>query len=491
MEWQQNILLAIAILVPIILLRLKRHDLLLSWVCFTFSVQVFDTVPLTNLPATRIVGLIYLPSAIAQTRSWLKLRPMKAWTINFIYLLILGFFFGYLWPWPDITMSRPFTLAAQGRWLVYSVRLLSDLALTVFVINQMLKPGSVWLAGRALVAGTTTSALAALLETATKIDLYEIITGLEEQLLTIARARGLAGEPRGLGLVCAYGTMILLIGRRKLFAGWAIMLIINLSGLLLTYSASSIVLLGVGVVASWIFLSNRLRWMVSMLIAVTVLLVLTSVILFPQQFEQGSETVLSRLDPERKLSDIPPGTFGQEVAYRLDVFDSSTLLFFFDNPLYAIIGAGPGLVSLPASFYVPPGIYSIIWNPTVGINGLPFHGLLLEISNSGVLGLFLWSVQVYACLSALRLISRIHKNLGEEDADEWEFAYALFLIGAVFHLVQVHSSPIWSVILGIGCAAVKIMSQPRASESFAPSDARSHYGQGRWQMSGVIYHRER
>lgn len=488
MEWQQNILLATAIIVPIILLRLKRRDLLLCWVCFTFPVQVFDTVPVTNLPATRIVGLILLPSAILQTRSWLKLKPMKAWMINFIYLLILGFLFGYLWPWPDITMSRPFTLAAQGRWLVYSMRLLTDLSLIVFVINQALKPGSMWLAGRAFVAGSTVSSLTALFEIATKIDLYEIITGLEEQLLTIARARGLAGEPRGLGLVCAYGIMILLIGRQKLFRGWMIMLVVNLSGLLLTYSASSLVLLGVGIVTAWVFLSNRLRWMVSGLIVVTALLVFTSVMFLPQQFEQGADTVQSRLDPERKLYDIPPGTFGQEIAYRLDVFDSSALLFLIDNPLYAVIGAGPGLVSLPASYYVPPGIYSVIWNPTVGINGLPFHGLLLELSNGGIFGLFLWCVQVYACWIALRRLSRSRSNLKPDEADEWEFAYALFLIGAVFYLVQVHSSPIWSVILGIGCAAVKLTSESKASESFAPADARSRYG---WQPPGVIYHRER
>lgn len=480
MEWQQNILLAIAILVPVILLRLKRPDLLLWWVCLTFSIQVFDTVPLTNLPATRVVGLIYLPSTIMQARSWLTLKPMRAWMINFIYLLILGFLFGYLWPWPDITSSRPFTLAAEGRWLVYSVRLLSDLALTIFIINQARKPGSIFTICRAFAVGSTISAAAALFETATQIDLYKIITGLEEQLLTIARARGLAGEPRGLGLVCAYGIMILLIGRQKLFRTWAVMLIINLSGLLLTYSASSLVLLSVGIITAWVFLSNRLRWMVSGLIIVTAVLVITAVFFLPRQFEQGAETVRSRLDPERKLSDIPPGTFGQEIAYRLDVFDASALLFLLDNPLYAVIGAGPGLISLPASYYVPPGIYSVIWNPTVGVNGLPFHGFLLEISNSGILGLFLWVAQVSACRAALRRISKGRYNLKQSEADEWEMAYTFFLIGAVFHLVQVHSSPIWSVILGVGCAAIGAISKSKSSQNLSPSGVGSRFGQGEW-----------
>ncbi|MBK6799329.1 MAG: hypothetical protein IPG76_21730 [Acidobacteria bacterium] len=49
-----------------------------------------------------------------------------------------------------------------------------------------------------------------------------------------------------------------------------------------------------------------------------------------------------------------------------------------DQPLYAIMGTGPGLVSLPASDYVPPRLYSLIWTPETGVNSPPYHGSYLN-----------------------------------------------------------------------------------------------------------------
>ncbi|MBK6799211.1 MAG: hypothetical protein IPG76_21125 [Acidobacteria bacterium] len=80
--------------------------------------------------------------------------------------------------------------------------------------------------------------------------------------------------------------------------------------------------------------------------------------------------------------------------------------------------------------------------------------MLLELTNSGLIGLLCWLMQVIACWAALRYLYR-NKTLKEEK-DEAELAYALFMIGSVFYMVQVSSSPIWSLFLGIGWAAVKL-----------------------------------
>src|SRR4051794_19360622 len=98
----------VAVIVPLVLFRLKQHKLLLGWVCATVFIQLFDTTMLTNLPAPRFVGLMYLPVAIKSFREWVRFKPVKAWAINYLYLLILGIIFGFLWPWPDTTMMRPF-----------------------------------------------------------------------------------------------------------------------------------------------------------------------------------------------------------------------------------------------------------------------------------------------------------------------------------------------------------------------------------------------
>jgi hypothetical protein len=460
---RQVALVAIAVIVPIILLWTKRERWLLGWVCVTFFLQIFDTVIITNLPAGRIVGLLYLPVALKQLKEWSRLKPVKAWAINYIYLLVLAVFFGLIWPWPDITLARPFTLTAPGRGLIYSVRLLSDLSLTIFIANQIRRPGSLLYLGRAMVLGSTMTAVVGLCYFVSKIDLYYLITGLGEQGLKIERARGLSIEPRALGLACAYGIMILLLGRKRLFKPWIALVFLNLAGLMITYSASSLALLVSGVISAGLFFTNRERGTVILTLALAGLLVFGASLYMPNQFQSAIETIRLRLDPDYKLSDMPPGDFGQEVAYRLDVFDACALLFLLDEPLYALIGAGPGMVSLPASYYVPPGLYSFIWNPSIGINSPPSHGLLLELTNSGLPGLIIWFVQVISCLSALRYI--LLRLRDHNERAEWKFGYSLFLIGSVFYLVQVSSSPVWSLFLAIGWVACQAAREEMAESN--------------------------
>ncbi len=450
---RQIILLSIAISVPVILFRLSRHRALLAWVCLTLFVQILDTSILTNLPTGRIVGLMYLPKAVSTLRDWIRYKPLEAWLINYGYLLILGVAFGFLWPWPDSTMLRPFSLTASGRTLIYSARLLSDFSLAIFVANQLHRPGEIRVIARWMVWGATITAAVGLLYLATGFDLAYAINGFEDITLTAERAHGLSAEPRGMGLACAYGVMILLVGQEKLFRFWQVMMVINLIGLFGTFSTSALALLVTGVVAGWILFSNRTRWAIIFLIVTATLVIMSTSILFPNQFETATRIIGARVDPGMKLEGIPPGTFGEEIAYRLDAFDASALLFLLDHPFYALIGTGPGLISLPASLYVPPGLYSAIWTSDVGINSPPFHGILLEICNSGVPGLALWLFQVISCWSSLRLLANpIHLKV---KAYDWDLGCAIFLTGAVFYLVQVSISPVWSVMLGIGWAAVR------------------------------------
>lgn len=473
---RQIVLLAIALGAPAFLFWTKRERFLLGWVCVTMFVQIFDTTLVTNLPAGRIVGLIYLPAAIIQARAWLRFKPVRAWAANFIYLALLGLLFGWIWPWPDITMARPFTLMAEGRSIIYSVRLLSDFSLAIFIANQLRQPGAINYIGRAMVIGSTLTALAGLAYLAAKFDLYYPLTGIGQQGLLIDRARGLSIEPRALGLSCAYGVMILLLGRKKLFRMWPVLLVINLAALLITYSASSYVLLGAGSLTASLFFSNRERAVAAATLLLAGALTAGAVIYMPERVQYAVDTLQLRLDPDYKLSGIPPGNFGQEIAYRLDVFDACALLFLLDQPLYALIGAGPGLISLPASYYVPPGVYSFIWTAEVGVNSLPFHGLLLEASNSGLLGLLLWFAQVFSCWGALRYL---HLRFGKADEkSEWTFAYAIFIIGAVFYVVQVSSSPVWSVFLGIGWMATKIAAEKLNEERVA--QAKEYFMRTAW-----------
>lgn len=452
-DYRQFILLGVAIIVPLFLYWRRKSRLLLGWLCLTLFVQIFDTTLITNLPASRVAGLLYLPLAILELRNYLSIQPVRLLLLNLLYLILLGLLFGLIWPWPDLTFNRPFTLIAPGRTIIYLSRLISDLSLSVLLVQLLRQvPQSLLTVGRAVALGGVLNALVGMVTFATGADIFYLVTGIGETILLTGRARGLAIEPRAMGMCCDYGLIVLLLLRNRVSSWWLALLIVCLVGVLITYSISSLVLLACGLVTAIVFLTNRVRLMV---VGTAILLSLTVAgarIYLPDRFDQAVQTIRKRVDPEYKLEGIPAGNVGEEVAYRLDVFDASALLFLLDKPIYAVFGTGPGLVTLPASAYIPEGLYSQIWTPEVGINSPPSSGFLLEVSNSGLLGLVFWFLQCLSCLAALRYLTTKAPELDERQ--EWGFAFALFLIGAVLYLVHASHTPVWSLMLSLGWAAI-------------------------------------
>jgi hypothetical protein len=278
------------------------------------------------------------------------------------------------------------------------------------------------------------------------------MTGLNEYVITDAtRPRGLSFEPRALGMACVYGIVLAMIGRRKLGRTWGVALAVCCAGLIVSGSFSAIGLFGAGLVG--VALASQgaeRRVIVGIIIGVAV----TGLLLgagFPGFFHKAIERVQFYGSLENRYSGPAPPSIGEAIAYRLDVFDASALLFLLHNPLYAWIGTGPGLISLPASSYVPPGVYSEIWGPDVGINSPPFHGLLLEVSNTGVLGLLTWCLSVMVCLQAFQRLRSYCRDESERHA--WSAAKAFFLTGALLYAVQASVLPVWGVVLGVGWSA--------------------------------------
>jgi hypothetical protein len=452
-DFRQFILLAIAVAVPLFLYWRRQPRLLLGWICLTLFIQIFDTTIVTNLPASRVAGLLYLPIAIAELHNYVRIQPVRLLLLNLVYLTLLGLAFGFIWPWPDLTFNRPFTLIAPGRTIIYLIRLISDLSLTILLVQLLQQvPKSLLTVGRAVALGGALNALVGMINFAAGVDVFYLVTGIGETILLTGRARGLAIEPRAMGMCCDYGLIVLLLLRHRLSSWWLLLLVINLVGVLITYSISSLVLLGFGLLTATIFLSNRVRMLVLLTGVLLASTVIASWVYLPERFDQASQVIRKRIDPEYKLEGIPAGNLGEELAYRLDVFDASAFLFLLDKPVYAVFGSGPGLIALPASAYIPQGLYSQIWTPEVGINSPPSSGLLLEISNSGLVGLLFWFLQCTSCLAALRYL--VTKLPDADERSEWEFAFALFLIGAVLYLVHTSHTPVWGLMLSLGWAAV-------------------------------------
>jgi hypothetical protein len=454
-ELRPFLLLLAAVAIPAFLLLVGKKEALLVWLGITLSVQVFDSQFFTNLPASRVIGLLCGPGLLAYGFALYRTALGRLWLVNFAYLVLLAIVFGWLWPWPDTTHARPFTLQAGGRSVVYLVKCVTDVSLTVFVASMLREPRRVWLLMKGFLGGAVATACAGLVQAGTGYDLYFSITGLNEYVISnTTRPRGLSFEPRALGMACVYGIVLALIGRRRLGRAWGVALAVCCAGLAVSGSFSAIGLFGAGLAG--VALASRgaeRRVILGLIIGVA----MTGLVLaagFPGFFREAVERIQFYGALENRYSGPAPPTVGEAIAYRLDVFDGSALLFLLKNPLFAWIGTGPGLISLPASSYVPPGVYSEIWSPDVGINSVPFHGLLLEVSNTGVVGLLTWCFSVALCLQAFQRL-RFHCR-DESERHAWLAASAFFLTGALLYVVQASVLPIWGVVLGVGWSAAEM-----------------------------------
>lgn len=448
---QQVILLVIALIVPIILFLINKPRWVLGWVCITLSVHVFDTTLLTNLAAARVVGLLYLPYALLLLPYWIRLTPAWAYILNFGYLLILGFIFGFIIPWPDTTGLRPFILTAPGRMLVYPTRLLADLALTIFMAREFLKPGTLRFVLHMLILGATISAAFGVIWLFVPgFDPYYIVTGLRGlNGIELIRSRGLSFEPRGLGMACAYALLLLLVDPWPLVRVRLPLMLVNLIGFMTAYSTSGIALILIGLLSLWFLGSSHIKLNISLFALVTVIMMVVGSVLYPERIAMAIDTISVHFDGSR-LQGVVPTNFIEQIAYLVDSFDASTILFLAANPFYILTGTGPAMIMLPATEYLPPGLFSIMYGSS-GINGLPTLGLLLELANSGLIGLLLWFTQVGA---GWRALSHLYRNATAQAQFDWYFAYHAFLIGVVFYLLQVSiTSPYWSLFSAIGWAA--------------------------------------
>jgi hypothetical protein len=441
---RQFLLLAIAFGVPAAAFLLNRPRFVTAWIGFTLFVQVFDTSTVTNLPAGRLVGLLFLPTAVATFRNWSKLPPARAWVLNFAYMVLLGAVFGFLFPWPDISGIRPITVQAQGRTIIFLIRTVSDLSLTVFVMRQLVQPGAFDYLRKWMVRGAALSSVFAFVTMRTGIDFYSLITGLRSYGSIDFRPRGLAFEARGLGLACAYGLILLLAKRRRSFRDW-IALVPIAGGLAVSSSSSAYAAAIAGLLVVAFTGSMRVRLAIVAALASVAATFLLVAMLAPAIIASSFYGVSMRLRGRGVVESNRPANAAEELAFHLDVFDASAALFLIRNPVYAITGTGPGLISLPASSHIPEGLYRFVF-PV--IDNPPSHGILLELANTGILGVALWIYQVGSVYVAGRRLRRVRRGLPFPS----RVVTTTFLASAALYAVQVSPSPFWAVFLGIGWA---------------------------------------
>jgi hypothetical protein len=169
-----------------------------------------------------------------------------------------------------------------------------------------------------------------------------------------------------------------------------------------------------------------------------------------------SFNLLQRFSPQ-DLGRLAAGASMDALTVFLDVFDLTAFLALRAYPLAALLGAGPGLISIPGSLFIPDTPrWAWVTASGEGVSNVPSMGILLEWSNGGVIGVLLWVGVVVAVLRAFRRLD----SSDPEHTAEWRLARGAFVVGACAYLLQVSPlSAMWPVLLGLGIGAALVASR--------------------------------
>ena len=215
----------------------------------------------------------------------------------------------------------------------------------------------------------------------------------------------------------------------------------------LSASTSGLIATAAGLGAIWLSHRRVRRYLVRFAIAVLIV----GAAIAAANWDRAS--ALQHLLTERVGSTVRFGvasSWFHEIVYRMEIFDTAAALFFAANPWYGIVGTGPGLVSLPATPFMPVSPYTIGYVDT-GLNSPPTMGWLLELSNGGVIALVLRAGFVVSGARSLRWIVH-HPDRGSRRS--WTVARWAFVGAAVIYLLAAgFLSSVWPLFMGLAMGA--------------------------------------
>jgi len=423
----QIILILVAVVV--VVRRNDRHIVFVLFVSLTadsFGVRALGP----NILLYQFISLLLLPRTLPFLPRLLKRNASIRLIVLYLGLLvILAILFGYVVPWPDTTLQRPWQEQAQGRAVVSLTRHLADFGFLLYLNLAARRTRILKTIVAALLFGLVANLVVATVDRTLGIRIIDVLTSSKALILT--RVGGLNGEPRVLGRVSAIVMLfVFYLGKRRLtlLAGLAL----GLAGLAYSASTSALGALAAALIFGLVAaLVRRDLRSLSRYALIPVLAVVGFVMVWGGQV---NKTVDTRLNTLSGMNDRAPG----EPAWmaRLEVFDRSAMRFLYANPEYLIFGTGPDLVSLPASDYVPRLARAIYG---YRIDSVPHTGVISILANGGIIGVTLW---LLAILAGAKTLAACAKKADGEDAVALG---PLFSVVAVFCAI-VMTPFLWGVI---------------------------------------------
>lgn len=344
----------------------------------------FDFGP--SLLIANVIGFLVMPLVL---RDKYLLNPIQRiynplW-IEFFYLVLLGYIFGFLFPWDSLNSDyRLWSQRAGGRTLVTLLRLVNEFFLSYYIIWCFIK--------KKIDLKFVIYTIAYISSLSFIIGLIDYFSGywFKSNFLFFSpslanRFLGLNGEPKmfGRNSALAYAMLLLYYLTQQKDRKLIYFIIINAVGVIISLSASALILF---MMLNLVILFKKVK--LGYFIFLALLFSLTFTVLQNNPFFE--ESTKGKIDKalfgiENKVIPDEPQFFS-----RFDIFDRLGLVYLYENPQYIIFGTGPNLISIPSSKYVDSLPEYSSYAEQGGIDSVPNVMFNNVLARSGVVGLILF-----------------------------------------------------------------------------------------------------
>ena len=391
MIFPQWLLLSLCALIPIYFIYVKKNQgWAVQWLVIIIVLDIFNSQLYMNVSAILIFGLVAVPYLWHRRVILFSNPAVKVFFAYFILLTALGLIYGFIHPWPDSTGLRSIKDQASMRTILHLGRTFCEWN-AIFYLALQLQANSkatLNLFLKTLFYCSIILILSTLIEKYFEFDSYHFFTG-GRQLLIPDRPRGFCYEPRGLSQNLAYAILLtpfVPLGQWR----YALIPVFFLFAFFITISFTGLMVLGTGLAIILLIFIFKKKDLLKLHVKKIVFAGLGLATLF------GALIVFMPAHENNHLRERLSYFSSSHLAEKLEVFDAAAVNFFVHHPGYEIFGTGPGLISLPAGEYILERDRALWGNH---FEALPHMGLVLILSNSGVVGLIVF---LYALFLALR-----------------------------------------------------------------------------------------
>lgn len=350
-----------------------------------------------NLQATHIIGVIFFIDLFRGKikKSTLNKSYVKLLLFWLTLLVFLMFIYGWLFPWVDTSGERGWNQQAQGRSIIFTIGMMLQIFSFIYFSSKNFSSKQFYKTINIIVFTLFLCALFTFLDVL-GIEIFNILNPSASRDIgfgIINRARGIQGEPRVNSQVLAFGIITLFIFNNIKYRRYLIIILMIAFYYSMSLSGIIFILVGVGVLFfSGTFYKKNKRGIIAILIAIPI----------GFSIPQVSNKVFSGFNKYLLSKSVHINDHGG-----FEVFDASAISFLIDNPEYLFLGTGPGLISLPASDYIPLYAQRIYGNK---IDSIPHMGIIQLVANTGFIGLFIWIIYFYKVYNNLKYMSKYQSN---------------------------------------------------------------------------------